>query len=123
MSAPSVTGNLWVGVAHGGEVGGAGARVQLREQGVVPRLGLQPRDAALRVVDVAEDDGLAGAGLLARGLDLPVADGPALVARVDAGPADALDAVRALLHHPAAAHRDLRVAHELEGGSVPVLAE
>src|SRR2546422_922018 len=110
MSAESATGHVRVRVAHGREVRRARACVQLREQRVVPRLRLQTRDAALQVVHVAEHDGLARAGLLAGGLDLAVPDWPALVARVDAGPADALDAVRALLHHPAAAHRDLRVA-------------
>src|SRR5262249_51824607 len=33
---------------------------------------------------------------------------------------DALHAVRALFHHAAAAHRDIRVAHQLQAGSLEI---
>src|SRR5947199_3393245 len=121
--ARSATGHLGVGVAHRGQVGRARTRVQLREEDVVAGLGLEPGHPALGVVDVSEDDRLARARLLASGLDLAVADRPPLVAGVDAHPLDALDAVRAFLHDAAAAHRDFRVSHQLEGGRAPVLVE
>src|SRR5262245_54502138 len=58
------------------KVGRPRPRVQLADERVVARLGLQPRNAAPRIVQVAEDDGVGGAGLLARGLDLAVGDRP-----------------------------------------------
>src|SRR5207247_2802290 len=50
-------------------------------------------------------------------------DGPPLVPGVDAGAADPLHAVGALLHDPAAAHGHVGVAHHLEGGGGPVLVQ
>src|SRR5262249_50257726 len=38
----------------------------------------------------------------------------------DAGGVDALHAVGALFHHAAAAHRDVRVAHQLQAGSFKI---
>src|SRR5262245_22101916 len=93
----SVTRHLRVRVADGGEVGGAGAGLQLGEEAVVAHASLDLGDPALGVVLVPEDDGLRGAGGLARGPDLPVPDLPPLVAGVGARAVDALHAVRALL--------------------------
>ena len=79
---------------------------------VVARLGLQLRDAAVRVVEVAEDDRLASGrppGRRSRSRRRGSA-GPRFSASIFA-PVDALHAVGALLHHAAAAHRHVGVAH------------
>src|SRR6185312_1170001 len=80
-------------------------------------------DAAVRIVDVAEDDRVGRARLLARGLDLPVADSAIVLLRLDLRAVDPLHAVRALLHHAAAADRDVGIARELEARRRPVLIE
>src|SRR2546429_10080 len=82
----------------------------------VPRRRLHLVDAAIRVVDVAEDDGLGRAHRLAGGEDFAVADAavallgprprPALL-RLDLRLADALHAVGTLLHHAASANCDI----------------
>ena len=82
------------------------------------------RDTRLsRLIDVAKDDGLRGAGLLARGPNFTVADRPVLVAGADLGFANALHAVSALLHHAAAAHGDVGVALQLDRFRHPVLKQ
>ena len=97
---------------------------ELAEQRVVARLGLQLRDAAVRIVQVAEHDRLGRAGLLAGGLDLAVADAAVLASRRrSCARVDALHAVGALLHDAAAAHRDVGIAPQLEARRVPVLIE
>src|SRR5258706_5933189 len=116
-------GQLRVRVLDLGQVGRARARVQLTQQRVVAVLRLQLRDRAARVVDVAEHDGLRGAHGLAGGLDLAVADAAPFVVGGDARLLDALHAVRALLHDPAAAHAHVGVALQLDGRRVPVLIE
>src|SRR6185436_6962414 len=114
---------LRVRVLDLGQVGRPRPRVELADERVVPVLRLELRDRAARVVDVAEHDGLGGAHGLAGGLDLAVADGTSLVVGGDARLLDALHAVGALLHDPAAAHADVGVALQLQGGGVPVLVE
>src|SRR5262245_28997206 len=90
---------LRVHVANRTQVGRAWTRVQLAEQRVVPRLGLQPGDAARRIVQIAEDDRVGGTDLLTRRLDLAVADRTIFFFGVDLRLVDALHAVGALLHH------------------------
>src|SRR5207244_4877801 len=114
VRAGSTSGDLRVGVLHRREVGGARARIELGQEGVVPRLGLERRDAALGVVQVAEHDRLGGAGLGARRHHLAVADRASLLLGRDAVLVDALHAVGALLHDAAAPHRDVGVALRLE---------
>ena len=79
MSDIALVTQLRVDVPDRREIRRPRPRVQLAEQRVVALLGLQLRDAARRIVQVAEDDRVGRAGLLARGLDLAVADraGPA----------------------------------------------
>src|SRR5207237_6757734 len=62
----------WVRVAELAEIGGPRADVEIAENGVVAALALQFGDRALRVLDVAEDNGLDRANLLAGGLDRAV---------------------------------------------------
>src|SRR6185369_10667550 len=66
------------------------------------------------VLEQPELDRAGRARLLARGHDLAGADLPPLLARGDVGGADPLHAVRALLHHAAAADRDTGVVLEPE---------
>src|SRR5690606_9022059 len=56
------------------QVGRARLSIQLLKQTVVARIFLQLRDLRVRVVDVAERDGLRRTHLLTGGLDLVVAD-------------------------------------------------
>src|SRR5699024_5249049 len=109
-------------VAYLGDVRVAGEQVEFIEQRVVQgRLPLLT-DARLGVVQVAEHDGVGRAGRLAGSDDFTVADGAAFIAGGDAGGADALRAVRALLHDAAAAHDRVGVrGHRQFGGRVAQL--
>src|SRR5262245_22136084 len=60
------------------QVGRARTRVQHLQQAVVERVGLPLRHFPVRIVDVAEHDGLRRAGLLAGGLERVGQDRPAL---------------------------------------------
>jgi len=70
-------------------------------------------DLALRApllaiqVDVAEEDRLGRTGCLAGGYHLAVSHRPVLALGGDTGRRNPLHAIRALLHHPAAADRDV----------------
>src|SRR5262245_16316847 len=98
-------------------------RVEAFEQTVVALERLELRHARVRVVQVAEDDGVGRAGRGAGGYDLAVADLPILALGVDARVVDPLHAVRALLHDAAAPDGDVGVAQRLEVRRVPVLEE
>src|SRR4051812_36288266 len=84
-------------------------RPELVEQAVGARTREQPRDPALRIAEVAERDGLRGAGLLARGAHVAVAEPLPTLQREVLAKLDPLHAERALLHHPARAHGDVWV--------------
>src|SRR5512143_82068 len=90
LAAGSLARDLGVRVAHRREVGRARLRLQLLEQSVAARAGVQLRDPALLVVQVAEHDRLRRAGLLAGGHDLAVPDRAVLVLGVDARAHDPL---------------------------------
>src|SRR5262249_5370003 len=75
------------------------ARIELAEERVVADLGLQLRDAAVRVVQIAEDDRFRRTRLLTRRLNLAVSDPPVLFLRIDPDASDSLHAVGALFHH------------------------
>src|SRR5215469_9316793 len=112
-----------VRVADFRQVRGPRTRVEIGQHTVVAVLRLQLRDTAIRIIDIAEDDGVRRARLLARGLQSTVFDllfGPL---GVDAMLGDALDAVRALLHDAATPHGNVGVAHHLVLLRVPVLEE
>src|SRR5579871_235392 len=118
---------LGIGVADLGQVRRPGPRVQVRQQLVIAVLRFPLGDPAVGIVDVAENDGARRARLLAGRLQLAfvpaLVDLAPLALGVDAPLVDALDAVRALLHHPAAAHAHVGVAHQLVLRRVPVLEQ
>src|SRR5262249_20937199 len=93
--------DLGVRVPQPRQVRRARAGVQLSQNPVVPRIGLELGDLALGVIDVAEDDRAGRAGRLAGGDNFAVEDRPILRLRGITRGVDPLDAVRALLHHPA----------------------
>src|SRR5687767_15170632 len=70
---------LRVGVADAGEEHVARQGVQLRQHGVGARSGVERRDPAALVVEVAEHDGARRTGLLAGRHDLAVLDRTLLV--------------------------------------------
>src|SRR5918993_985335 len=74
------------------QVGGARPGVQRSQKRVVARTPLEAADGAVRIVDVAEHDGLRRAGLLACGHHLAVGDAPVLDAGIRPGSPDPLDA-------------------------------
>src|SRR5205807_10291019 len=77
-------------------------------------------DPALRIIDVAEDDGVRRARLLAGRADLAVANAALLLFGLDLRGVDALHAVRALLHDAAAPYRHVRIAAALQAFARPV---
>ncbi len=103
------------------------ARVQFAQQTVIARLRLQLRNLAIRIIDVPEDNGSRRTRLLAGGLQFVrvrgVIDLPVFPFRVHAALVDALHTVGALLHHAAAAHADVGIAHHLVLRRIPILEE
>src|SRR6202171_2423133 len=78
-------------------------------------------DLAVRSVEVAEDDGVRRAGLLASRLQIAIFDGGVGALGINTMLADALHAVGAFFHDAAAADRYIGIAHELELRCLPVL--
>src|SRR5215472_17023978 len=99
-----------VRIPHRRNVGGARARIQLSQQLVIPLLGFELRNAAVGIIDVAEDNGFGGANLLARGQDVAVFDIRIRLFGGDTRGVDALHAISALFHDAAAAHADIQTA-------------
>src|SRR6185437_12103817 len=97
------------------EIGHGGVGVLLGQQAVGARVLGEAGDAAGRVEQIAEDDGVGGAGLLAGGLDVAVAHGGVVGAGIELDLGDALHAEGALLHDAFGAHGDLRVQLLVEG--------
>src|SRR5829696_1923031 len=114
---------LRIRVAQRGQVSSARARVEILEQAVVAFQLLQPGDAAFRIVQVAEYDGVGRTRRGARGDDFPVLDPAVVPLGVLPRVVDPLHAVGALLHHAAAAHGDVRIAQRLQTWCFPVLIE
>src|ERR1044072_2518663 len=121
VSSATVLTNFRVRVFQLRLVSRAWSRVEIIEQRVISFVGFHSRHAAVRIVDVAENDHVRRTGGLACGSDLAVAHFSVLELCLDLRVLNALHAVRAFLHHAAAAHRHLRVAHQLVSRRVPVL--
>src|SRR5690348_1800530 len=87
-----------VGVLQFGGVGGAGSGIELAEHRVIQRVSFELGDLAVGGVEIAEDNGLGGAGLLAGRAHLARADTTVFLFGVDPGGADTLNAIGAFLH-------------------------
>src|SRR5580700_9190119 len=109
-----------IGVADLRQIRGARARIQLAQQRIIETAALPFRNAALRVVEIAEHNGLRRADGRARGNDLAIAHLTVVFLRRDFRVIDALHAVGALLHDSAAAHRHVGIALQLEAFRLPV---
>src|ERR1700722_18472967 len=112
--------DLRIGVAQTAQVSGSWPHVQIFQQAVVPSLRLELRHAALGIVDISENDGLGGTSLRAGRGDFAIGDAAVLLLGLDFHRIDALDAVRTLFHHAAAAHRDVGIASSVQAGGAPI---
>src|ERR1700723_1082063 len=83
---------------------------------IVARLRFPFGDAAVRVIDIAENDRLRRASALAGCDDFAVAHFAVLLFGSNFCGIDALHAVRAFFHHAAAAYGDVGIAHAVEAG-------
>src|SRR5579862_3292451 len=110
-------------VPNVGQVRGAGPRVQIAQQAVVPRLRFQFRNPAVGIINVAENNRIRRTRLLARGLQFAVLNLALFALGINAMLVDALYAVSTLFHDAAAAHGHVRIAHHLVLRSLPVLEQ
>src|SRR5262249_39719091 len=88
--------NLGIRIDHRRQIGGARTRIQLRHQPVVALRTLPLHHPALRIIDIAECDGIGRARLLTSGHQF-IADARLaglIFLRLDAAAIDALHAVR-----------------------------
>src|SRR5882762_1125120 len=115
--------NLRIRIAQSRLIGCAGPRVQLLEQAVIQIFLFQLGDGAQWIIDVAENDGFRGAGLLAGGDNFTVTDSAILFFGFDFHGVDSLHAVGTLFHNAAAAHSDVGIAHAEQAGRFPVRVE
>src|SRR5437588_9184212 len=106
----SAISQLRIHISDRGEIRSARTCVELAEERVVSDLGLQLRDAAVRIVQIAKDNRLRRTGLLTGGLNFAVLDPAILFFRLNPGAVDSLHAVRALFHHAAASHRHVGIS-------------
>src|SRR5580658_10841797 len=83
---------------------------------IVARLRFPFGDAAVGIIDIAEDDRFRGASALAGGDDFAVAHFAVLFFARDFRRVDALHAVGAFFHDAAAAYGDVGIAHSVEAG-------
>src|ERR1700690_4422246 len=118
-----------VGVANLSQIGGARPGIQVGQQPVIEIQRLELRHPAVGIVDVAKDNRIGRAGLLAGRLQGSVFNLElAIFAHrrrfgVNAMLGNALHAIRALFHDAAAAHGDVGIAHQLILRSLPVLEQ
>src|SRR3712207_2194165 len=97
-----------------GEVGDVRLGPEVLEQPRAAGRSEQPRDLALGVLEVTEDEGLRLARLRARRVDLAVLQLALFRLRLDLPAPDPLDAEGALLHDADFAQRDVRVELKVE---------
>src|SRR5207248_7939216 len=121
----SAIADLHIGIDHIRNVRGARPRVDVRERAIIPRLPLRFCHATVRIVDVTEDDRFGRTSLLACRYYFTVPN-RALRVRIrllqvnffdfslNSRSIDALDTERALFHHAAAAHRDIRISQRFK---------
>src|SRR5947208_2948701 len=80
---PGYSRDFWIGIPYFRQIGGSRAGVELAEHGKIQRMRSQFRDAAFRIVEVAEDDRVGGTNLLAGGFQFTVTDRPVLFLGID----------------------------------------
>src|SRR5471030_2074551 len=93
------------------QVSDVGPRSQIFEDPVEPPVAVQFGYAAPGIFEVAEDDRLRGASLLAGGHDIAVRQFPLTLQRAVLRQLNPLHAQAALLHHAASAHHDVGIQH------------
>jgi hypothetical protein len=101
-------------------IGRARLGTEFTEQRVVARAALQFGNPRIGIVDIAEGNRLGRTNLLACGLEIAVANIAIFFLCVDARMIDALHAVRAFLHHAAAAHRHVGIPLHSERFGFPI---
>src|ERR1051325_3456992 len=79
------------------QIGGSRTRIEIDQQSVIPGFGFQLAHTTVRVVHIAEHDGVGGADGFACRDDLAVPQRPVLFFSLNLGRVDPLDAVGALL--------------------------
>src|SRR6185369_5697055 len=96
--------NLWIRVLQLRQITRARLRVQLAQQRITTIAVLQLRHAAVRIVDVSENDRLRRTNCLTRRDNVAVSQLAILELRLNLSTLNALHAVSALLHHTATTH-------------------
>src|SRR5438876_12207075 len=92
-SSSSLIPQLRIHVANRCEIRGPWPRVQFTKERVIARFRLQLRHAAAPIVEIAKHDRVRRTRLLARRLNLAVADPPIVLFRLDSRAVDPLHAV------------------------------
>src|SRR4051812_46068942 len=83
--------------------------IQIRQYGIVACLRFLFRYRRIRICNVAEDNRLGWARLLARRHDFTFTNQTVLLLRRDSRAVDTLDTIRTLFHHTASPNRDIGV--------------
>src|SRR5713101_7298577 len=94
-----------------------GTRAELLEEVVGALIAREEGDAALRVLEVAEDDRLGGARIFASRSNVAVRERRLLLQRRVLRELDTLNAETALLHHAARTHRHVGIQHHATDGA------
>src|SRR5690606_12445231 len=111
------------GIDNAGQITGARTGVQFVQGGVAAPRSPAAADPAVRIVEIAEYDGLGRADRLAGGDHIPVGNGAAGLLGFDAGMRDTLHTIRAFLHHAALAHGNVGILMGLRAQAVVGILE
>ena len=106
-AAPSLSVGVWI--ANVGEISCARTGPEVAKKLVVARSGLKGTHPRTGLIDIAEADGAGGTSRLAGGNDLAIRNLAVFLFGAPPRPADALDAISALLHHAALPRRYVRI--------------
>src|SRR5438094_4639488 len=117
-AALSLDFRIWVAQLR--QIRGARTGIQVCQQAKIARLGLEFGHPAVRIIDVAENNCLRGARLLASRENFAVAYLAVLLFRFDLHRIDPLDAVSTFFHDAAAAHGDIGIPQAIQAGRRPI---
>src|SRR5882757_307300 len=98
---------------HFRKISGTWSGIKLIQQSIVQRIGLQPRDVAICIVNVTKGNCLGWTNLSARRNDFAIFYWTMLFLGINFDGSDALHAIGAFLHYPARPDRHLWVPAEL----------